>query len=86
MTKIINAYQNANSYDESKVPQFISSRVEFTVILKNLNYGKNRDNEYEVDRTTQRLKEYKRRTEEAFILNYLRKNPNITGLKTTLKG
>ena len=77
LTKIINAYQNANNYDESKVPQFISSRVEFTVILKNLNYGLSSDEEYEIDQTSQRIEEYKRRTEEVF-LNTLRKNPYIS--------
>lgn len=30
-----------NDYSEDKKPQFLSSRVEFTVILKNLNYGTN---------------------------------------------
>ena len=44
LTKIINAYRNANNYDESKMPQFISSRAEFTVILKNLNYKQAQDN------------------------------------------
>lgn len=77
LTKIINAYQNANNYDESKVPQFISSRVEFTVTLKNLNYGLNGDEEYEIDQTSQRIEEYKRRTEEVF-LEALRKNPYIS--------
>lgn len=77
LTKIINAYQNANNYDESKVPQFISSRVEFTVTLKNLNYGLNGDEEYEIDQTSQRIEEYKRRTEKVF-LEALRKNPYIS--------
>ena len=77
LTKIINAYQNANNYDESKAPQFISSRVEFTVILKNLNYGEDGDKEYETDETSPRIDEYIQRTEDVFI-NALRKNPNIS--------
>lgn len=70
LTKII----NANNYDESKMPQFISSRVEFTVILKNLNYGNDLKSEYE---TAQRVEEFVQRTEEVF-LNALRKNPKIS--------
>ena len=77
LTKIINAYQNANNYDESKIPQFISSRVEFTVILKNLNYGNDMKSEYEEDETAQRVEEFVQRTEEVF-LNALRKNPQIS--------
>lgn len=41
LNKIIGAYQNAYNYTEGKKPQFLSSRVEFTVILKNLNYDTN---------------------------------------------
>ena len=78
LTKIINAYRNANNYDEGKAPQFISSRVEFTVILKNLNYGENGDTEYEVDQTFRRLNEYKQRMDEMFFLSTLRKNPYIS--------
>lgn len=77
LTKIINAYQNANNYDESKMPQFISSRVEFTVILKNLNYGSDMRSEYEEGETTQRVEEFVQLTEEVF-LNALRKNPKIS--------
>lgn len=77
LTKIINAYKNANNYDESKVPQFISSRVEFTVILKNLNYGENRDGKSEINGFAQGIEEYVQRTEEVF-LNALRKNPYIS--------
>lgn len=77
LTKIINAYKNANNYDESKAPQFISSRVEFTVILKNLNYGKNRDNKSETNGFSQGVEEYVQRTEEV-ILNALRNNPYIS--------
>ena len=77
LTKIINAYKNANNYDESKAPQFISSRVEFTVILKNLNYGENRDGKSEINGFAQGAEEYVQRTEEVF-LNTLRKNPYIS--------
>ena len=77
LTKIINAYKNANNYDESKAPQFISSRVEFTVILKNLNYGENRDGKSEINGFAQGVEEYVQRTEEVF-LNTLRKNPYIS--------
>ena len=77
LTKIINAYKNANNYDESKAPQFISSRVEFTVILKNLNYGENRDNKSEINDVSQAAEQYVQRTEEVF-LNILRKNPYIS--------
>lgn len=77
LTKIINAYKNANNYDESKAPQFISSRVEFTVILKNLNYGKDRDNKSETNGFSQGVEEYVQRTEEV-ILNALRNNPYIS--------
>ena len=77
LTKIINAYKNANNYDESKAPQFISSRVEFTVILKNLNYGENRDNKSEINDVSQAAEQYVQRTEEVF-LNALRNNPYIS--------
>lgn len=77
LTKIINAYKNANNYDESKAPQFISSRVEFTVILKNLNYGENRDGKSEINGFAQGIEEYVQHTEEVF-LNALRKNPYIS--------
>ncbi len=77
LTKIINAYKNANNYDESKAPQFISSRVEFTVILKNLNYGENRDAKNEINGFSQGVEEYVQRTEEVF-LNALRNNPYIS--------
>ncbi|MCM1283150.1 MAG: putative DNA binding domain-containing protein [Muribaculaceae bacterium] len=77
LTKIINAYKNANNYDESKMPQFISSRVEFTVILKNLNYGNDMKSGYEGDETAQRVEEFVQHTEEVF-LNALRKNPKIS--------
>lgn len=77
LTKIINAYKNANNYDESKAPQFISSRVEFTVILKNLNYEENRDDKSEINDVSRAGEEYVQRTEEVF-LNTLRKNPHIS--------
>lgn len=77
LTKIINAYQNANNYDESKMPKFISSRVEFTVILKNLNYANDMKSEYEENETAQRVEEFVQRTEDVF-LNALRKNPKIS--------
>lgn len=77
LTKIINAYKNANNYDESKAPQFISSRVEFTVILKNLNYGENRDDKSEINDVSQAVEQYVQHTEEVF-LNALRKNPYIS--------
>ncbi|MDE5696352.1 MAG: putative DNA binding domain-containing protein [Lachnospiraceae bacterium] len=77
LTKIINAYKNANNYDESKAPQFISSRVEFTVILKNLNYRENRDDKSERNDVSQAVEEYVQCTEEVF-LNTLRKNPYIS--------
>ena len=77
LTKIINAYKNANNYDESKAPQFISSRVEFTVILKNLNYGENRDDKSKINDISQAVEEYVQSTEEVF-LNALRNNPYIS--------
>lgn len=77
LTKIINAYQNANNYDESKMLQFILSRVEFTVILKNLNYGNDMKSEYEEDETAQSVEEFVQHTEEVF-LNALHKNPKIS--------
>ena len=77
LTKIINAYQNANNYDESKMPQFISSRVEFTVILKNLNYGNDMKSQYDEGETAHRVEEFVQHTEDVF-LNALRKNPNIS--------
>lgn len=52
-------------------------RVAFTVILKNLNYGEDRANEYVTDATSQRIDEYIQRIEDVF-LNALRKNPKIT--------
>ena len=58
LTKIINAYKNANNYDESKVPQFISSRVEFTVILKNFNYGESRNDKSEINDVSQVVERY----------------------------
>ena len=77
LTKIINAYKNANNYDESKAPQFISSRVEFTVILKNLNYGESRNDKSETNDVSQAVEKYVQRTEEVF-LNALRNNPYIS--------
>lgn len=77
LTKIINAYKNANNYDESKAPQFISSRVEFTVILKNLNYGECRNDKSEINDVSQAVEKYAQRTEEIF-LNALRNNPYIS--------
>lgn len=77
LTKIINAYKNANNYDDSKAPQFVSSRVEFTVILKNLNYGESRNNRSEINDVSQAVEEYVQRTEEVF-LNALRNNPYIS--------
>ncbi len=77
LTKIINAYKNANNYDESKAPQFISSRVEFTVILKNLNYGECRNDKSEINDVSQAVEKYVQRTEEVF-LNALRNNPYIS--------
>ncbi len=77
LTKIINAYKNANNYDESKAPQFISSRVEFTVILKNLNYGESRNDKSEINDVSQAVEKYVQRTEEVF-LNALRNNPYIS--------
>ena len=77
LTKIINAYKNANNYDESKAPQFISSRVEFTVILKNLNYGESINDKSEINDVSQAVEKYVQRTEEIF-LNALRNNPYIS--------
>ena len=77
LTKIINAYKNANNYDESKAPQFISSRVEFTVILKNLNYGENRDDKSGIKDVSKAVEEYAQHTEGVF-LDALRNNPYIS--------
>ena len=77
LTKIINAYKNANNYDESKAPQFVSSRVEFTVILKNLNYRECRNDKSEINDVSQAVEKYVQRTEEVF-LNALRNNPYIS--------
>lgn len=38
LTKIINEYRKAYLYSDDKEPRFLSSRVEFTVTLRNLNY------------------------------------------------
>lgn len=77
LTKIINAYKNANNYDESKEPLFISSRVEFTVILKNLNYGENKDDKSEIKDVSKAVEEYAQHTEGVF-LNALHNNPYIS--------
>lgn len=77
LTKIINAYKNANNYDESKEPQFISSRVEFTVTLKNLNYGENKDDKSEIKDVSKAVEEYAQHTEGVF-LNALHNNPYIS--------
>lgn len=77
LTKIINSYKNANNYDESKEPQFISSRVEFTVILKNLNYGENKDDKSEIKDVSKAVEEYAQHTEGVF-LNALHNNPYIS--------
>ena len=76
--KIIDACEFAVNYTDKKAPVFYSDRAQFRVTLSNLNYGLSGDEEYEIDQTSQRLEEYKRRTEEVF-LNTMRKNPNITG-------
>lgn len=65
LNKIIGAYQNTYNYSDDKKPQFLSSRVEFTVILKNLNYGSNQG------------EETKETTKER-ILELLQENPAIT--------
>ncbi|MCM1181947.1 MAG: winged helix-turn-helix transcriptional regulator [Roseburia sp.] len=75
LTKIINAYQN--NYNKSKAPQFISSRVEFTVILKNLNYEEDKYDEYEMGETAAKAEEHTRRAEE-LLLNAVRGNPSIS--------
>lgn len=77
LTKIINAYKNANNYDESKEPQFISSRVEFTVTLKNLNYEENKDDKSEIKDVSKAVEEYAQHTEGVF-LNALHNNPYIS--------
>ena len=51
-------------------------RVEFTVILKNLNYGESRNDKSEITDVPQAVEEYVQRTEEVF-LNALRNNPYI---------
>ncbi len=51
--------------------------MEFTVILKNLNYGENRDNKSEIKDVSQAVEEYVQRTEEV-LLNALRKNSYIS--------
>jgi predicted HTH transcriptional regulator len=43
LSRIIEGYQKAYNYSGDKKPEFESSRVEFTVTFKNLNYGKNED-------------------------------------------
>lgn len=84
LTKIITAYQNANNYDESKVPQFISSRVEFTVILKNLNYKQAQGNKSSAQKsvkTSQKTNQKKRNTMKEpakKISDFLRKDPHMS--------
>jgi predicted HTH transcriptional regulator len=43
LSRIIEGYQKAYNYSDDKKPEFESSRVEFTVTFKNLNYGENED-------------------------------------------
>jgi predicted HTH transcriptional regulator len=43
LSRIIEGYQKAYNYSGDKKPEFESSRVEFTVTFKNLNYGENED-------------------------------------------
>lgn len=69
LNKIIGAYQNTYNYSEDKKPQFLSSRVEFTVILKNLNYGSNQGEE---------TKETTKETTKERILELIQENPAIT--------
>ena len=52
--------------------------MEFTVILRNLNYGENRDGKGQINGFAQGVEEYVQRTEELF-LNALRNNPYISG-------
>lgn len=52
LNKIIRAYQNAYNFTEDKLPQFLSSRVEFTVTMKNLNYEAE-----EVEKTKEKILE-----------------------------
>lgn len=58
-----------NDYLEDKKPQFLSSRVEFTVILKNLNYGTNHG---------EGTKETTKETSKERILELIQKKPTIT--------
>ena len=51
--------------------------MEFTVILKNLNYGENRDDISKINDISQAVEEYVQSTEEVF-LNALRNNPYIS--------
>lgn len=64
LNKIIGAYQNAYNYSEDKKSQFLSSRVEFTVILKNLNYCA--------------TKETTKETTKEIILELIKEKPAIT--------
>jgi predicted HTH transcriptional regulator len=79
LTKIIEAYKAAYNYSEEKEPQFLSSRVEFTVTLKNLNYGVNEANN-EAKSESKKANNEAKSTDEVknIILNAIADNPNIT--------
>jgi predicted HTH transcriptional regulator len=79
LTKIIEAYKAAYNYSEEKEPQFLSSRVEFTVTLKNLNYGvKEADNDAK-NESKEANNDAKSKTEiKNTILKNISDNPTIT--------
>jgi predicted HTH transcriptional regulator len=72
LTKIIEAYKAAYNYSEQKEPQFLSSRVEFTVTLKNLNYGVNDVNSDVKNMVNSNA------DRDDIVLNIIRENPNVT--------
>jgi predicted HTH transcriptional regulator len=83
LTKIIEAYKSAYNYSEEKEPQFLSSRVEFTVTLKNLNYGINdvkNDVKVGVNDVNSVVKNVNNLNvdRDDSILNIIRENPSVT--------
>jgi predicted HTH transcriptional regulator len=80
LTKIIEAYKAAYNYSEEKEPLFLSSRVEFTVTLKNLNYDvsdvKN-DVKNDVKSGVKNMVNLNVDRDDS-ILNIIRENPYVT--------
>lgn len=81
--KIRNAYQAAANYSPEKTPEFYSTRVEFTVVLKNLNYSAENEakNEARSEAKNEAKSEAKSKilnVEDRSVLDLLKKHPDIT--------